>query len=410
MRGRAIALGAAALFIAALWTAARHAGAEPKGGSKAAGKESRKAPAAPVNLRGAPIQDLPTTVSVPVSDERSLVLSLRPGFWLRCPRYSPVPTSLDGRGLILQYLNARGGSVSLLYVGTVPLGSSEAGGDAKERAASAAADFSAMLAEKYQRIDWILKGGPPALRPVSVKLNGKKTSAWRTEHYRTQPRDYAGPDSTFTGECLLFQPEGTDVLAYVALDFKGGGTTLDAVIDGMQLKPTRGLHAKGRRIQLNDLRASDDGRYPVRLMAFDLPAGFAPTPALWELGGEWVYVEERLPPGKGASDAVLRIAGRPAGKTETVADAAQAYYGLWPEAGRTPIEQVGLSVAGHQAHLFSHASPAEGDVALVHTALVLLDDQMLTLTWVSSAGGEQAQRDHAQFVALLKSIEMAVRW
>src|SRR5687768_8182684 len=70
---------------------------------------------------GAPIRDVATRLSVPLDDDRSFVIGLPPRFWVQCPRVLPTRTSLDGDGVIAQYLNLRGGTVSMLYVGAVPV-------------------------------------------------------------------------------------------------------------------------------------------------------------------------------------------------------------------------------------------------------------------------------------------------
>lgn len=381
---------------------ARGGGLQPKGPGKPG--------EAPLALRGAPMRDLPTIASVPIDDETSLVLALGPQFWLKCPRHLQIPTSLAGRGVIYQYMNPRGGSVSMLYAGSVPLVAAQSGDAAKDRAARTAAAFAGTLPAKYTAVEWTVVGGAPELSPASIKVGAKKVAGWRTARYRTRPNDYRGPESEFVGECVLFQPAGTELLAYVALEYKGGGTTLDAAIARMDLKPTRGLHAKGRRVQLNDLRESGDGRYPVRLLAFDMPPGFAPTPALDDIRGEYVFVEERLPAAGGPVDAVLRIQGRPAALSESPAEAAAGILSRLPDGEGAEVEVVDLSVRGHQAHLFSHAAPAEGKEAIAHTAFFVLDDRLLTMTWISRTGAAQAAEDRKLFVSLLRGVEMAVRW
>src|SRR5438105_5047911 len=89
------------------------------GAGRAEGDGGRKSPR-PVSLREARIGDRPTRVSVPVSADVSLVMGLPEHFWIQCPRnVQAVATSLDGDGLVLQYIEeiAKGGTHALLYLG-----------------------------------------------------------------------------------------------------------------------------------------------------------------------------------------------------------------------------------------------------------------------------------------------------
>ena len=95
------------------------------------------------------------------------------------------------------------------------MGALHEGHAALVRAARAASDFVVMLAQKYKRVDWVLTNAPITLVSVTIKVAGKKTPAWRTSRITTHPGEYGGPESVFQGEGLLFQPEGSDVLAYV---------------------------------------------------------------------------------------------------------------------------------------------------------------------------------------------------
>jgi hypothetical protein len=256
------------------------------------------------------------------------VLGLPERFWVQAP-INTVPTSLDGDGVIVQYINFRGGSVSMLYAGVVPLSAGD--GPREQRASDTALDFAATLGDKYQRVDWSIFSGPVAVAPAPLKVDGVKVAAWRSKKYSTRPAAaYGGPTSVFTGELLMFHPPGSDKLAYVALDFKGGGTTLDKAIEHLSLKKTREVNPKGRRVQLLDLKesANDPSRFPVRLVAFDMPAGFVVTPDVLKLTGEWVYVEDRLD-ATGRRDAVLRIQQRPADGTKPLTqdrDDERAFY------------------------------------------------------------------------------------
>jgi hypothetical protein len=365
------------------------------------------------NPVGETIRDAATTVSVPLNDTLSLVVGLPERFWVQCPRVLPVPTSLAGRGLIVQYMNARAGSTSMLYLGVVPLPPAVDGLTLEQRTQNGASDFAVGLAKAYDAVDWELFSGPVAVAPANIKVDGKKTPAWRTKRYSTRPKDYGGPDSVFTCECVMFVPlgqaAGAEQLVYVALDAKAGGTTLEKVIEQLSVKPTRLAHPAARRLQLNDLFASAEAdRFPVRQISFDLPAGFAPTLAMFALKGEWVYVEEHLD-AEGRPDARLEIRQRLADKgSPPTADAEKERSNLSKE-GMGAIEEVPLAVAGQKGLAFSHAPTLEGAKA-ASTAVVRVDDMTLILTLSTLTDAAAAPADHAKLVTLLKSLDYAVRW
>ncbi len=362
---------------------------------------------------GGTIRDAATTLSVPLDDTLSLVVGLPAQFWVQCPRVLPVPTSLAGRGLIAQYMNARGGSVSMLYLGSVPLSPAVDGLTLEQRTENGASDFAVGLAKAYDAVDWEVFSGPVGVAPTSLKVDGKKVAGWRTKRYSSRPKDYGGPDSVFAGECLLFvppgQPAGSEQLAYIALDAKMGGTTLDKVLEQLSVKPTALVNPKGRRTQLIDLfESADAGRFPVRQIAFDLPAGFALTPAMFALKGEWVYVEERLS-AQGRPDARLEIRQRLADRASPALADADKERGNHTKDGLGAVEEVPLAVAGQKGFAFSHAPTLEGASAAL-TAVVRVDDMTLLLTWSTLGDAAAATRDHAALVALLKSLDYAVRW
>ena len=360
---------------------------------------------------GAPIRDVATTLSVPLGDDRSVVLGLPERFWVQCPRYLPVPTCLDGVGLIAQYLNMRGGTVSMLYVGVVPFADALPDEKPDARAQRTASEFAAWMVEKYAKVEWTITSGPVTLAPVAWKLDGRKALAWRTKSYTSHPAAaYGGPRSVFTGECLLFQPPGLEKLVYVALDAKGGGTTLDKATEQVSVKPTRAVNLATRRVQLVDIaEALDTSRFPVRLLALDLPAGFVLTPAVAALKGSLVYVEERLND-QGRVDAVLRIDQHPADGAHTLQDEFVQQRSIWTEQERGPSEEVPLAVKSRTAWVFSHPSLKDGPGARAHDAVLRLDDQTLVLSWITFGDAAQAERDRAAFVALVRSIDMTTRW
>jgi len=359
---------------------------------------------------GSPLRESPTTVSVPLTDDTSLVLGLPERFWVQTPRINTVPTSLEGDGTIVQYLNHRGGTVSMLYAGVVPLSAGE--GPLETRAANTALDFAATLADKYARVDWSIFSGPVAVAPVALKIDGVKVAAWRSKRYSTRPAAaYGGPTSVFTGECLLLHPPGLEKLVYVALDFKGGGTTLDKATERLAFRKTREVNPKARRVQLIDLKesANDPSRFPVRLFAFDMPAGFVITPEVLKLTGEWVYVEERLD-AVGRRDAVLRIQQRPADTTKPVTQDRDDEMAFYRAEERGPATEVPLATKGQVAWVFAHPSVRDSADVRAMTAVLRLDDMTLLLTWATFGDPTAVERDRAAFVALLQTLEQTVRW
>ncbi len=365
----------------------------------------------PAPLRGRRIDDRPTTVSVPLDDRLSLVLPLRERFWHMAPRHSPnFATSLDGAGLILQYLNDIGGSVSMCYTGAVAMPEAQPEEQPKDRAARAARAFAADLAKKYKRVGWTITTSSISLREITIRVMGKPLAAWRSAPYMARPDDYQGPESVFQCACLLFQPPGVEKLCYIALDFKGGGTTLDAVIENLDVKPTRGLFPKGRRVQLNDLVESSEGRYPVRLLAFDMPPKFVPTPMLASLRGEWLFAEERLPDGDGWADGFLTIRGESLQRGDDAKSVAERLRARSARDGGGSLEEVPLGVDGHVAWLFAHPAANEPPGTPAHSAVLVLDDQVLTITLVSRGSARLAASDREALTALLRGVQMAVRW
>jgi hypothetical protein len=409
-RAPGLACLARATFLGALVAAVSIVVAAPPAAAKGGPPRPPQRPPVREEPVGAPIRDVPTTVSVPIDAETSLVLGLPERFWVQAPRINTVPTSLDGDGVIVQYINQRGGSVSMLYAGVVPL--SVGDGSREQRASDTALDFAAVLADKYQRVDWSIFSGPVAVAPVTLKVDGVKMAAWRSKRYSTRPAAaYGGPTSVFTGELLLFHPPGSDRLAYVALDFKGGGTTLDKAIERLSLRKTHEVNPKGRRVQLLDLKesANDPTRFPVRLVAFDMPAGFVVTPDVLRLTGEWVYVEDRLD-ATGKRDAVLRIHQRPADTSKPPTQDRDDERAFYREEERGPASEVPLAVKGATAWLFEHPSPRDGAGARAMTAVLRLDDMTLLLTWTTFGDAAALARDRATFTALLGSLEHTVRW
>jgi hypothetical protein len=364
-----------------------------------------------VNLREAKIKDSATTVSVPLGETLSLVFGLHEGFWVQCPRYLPVPTSLGGDGLILQCMNVRGGTPSLGYVGAEPLLPALDGETAPARAERTARGFVDGLGMRYERVEWRLAPGKIALNVVNIKIGGKKTSVWRTAPYSTEPAgEYGGPRSTFTGQCVLFQPEGTDRLAYVVLDVKSGAmTTLDRMLANVSVQPTTAVNRAGRVVQLNNLFEAEGGRFPVRLFSYESPAGFVYGPGVVGLPGELVYAEDRLD-AQGKVTAWHRISQRQADKDATLALEAADVRSSFGDPTATPLKEVALATAGARAHYFRYTAGLPAGASGAVTAVVRFDDLTLLFTWTTLGDAAQADKDAAAIERLLSTMQLAVKW
>lgn len=395
---------ASALVLAVLLSALLAGLVEARGGGAGPRAAPREEP------MGAPIRESPTSIAVPIDDQRSVVLSLPERFWVQCPRYLYVPTSLAGDGTIAQYMNARGGTVSVLYLGVVPFPRPAESETSDARVPKAVRDFAAGLPSAYKRVDWEITTGPVEFAAAQVAVDGRKVPGWRSKKYGSRPAgEYGGPRSVFSGECLLFAPT-PDRLVYVALDAKGGGTTLDKATEAVSVRPTRDAAPAPRRVQLNDMaEALDPSRFPVRQIAFDVPAGFTLTRPLLSLSPEWVWAEARLD-ATGKPDAILRIRQSPADDTRSVEDDLAAERAVWKEGERGPAEAVETSVKGRVAWVFSHPSPRDSPTARAHDAVLRIDDLTVILSWISFGDAAAVERDRAAFVSLVRSLDHAIRW
>lgn len=373
----------------------------------------------PVNLRGGAIRNVPTVVSFPLGGERSLVLALPESYWVQCPRYLPVPTCLAGKGMILQYMLPRGGSPSLFYVGVEPLERREGESD-KARLERGARAFVDTLAAKYRAVEFLLTSPGVPLAPESLRVGGKKVPAWRAGPYATKPAgEYGGPRSVFSGTCVLFQPEGLDVLVYLALDAKSGGTTLERALADVSIQPTVAVNKTGRAVQLNDLFEGEPGRFPVRLCSFDLPSGFVVAPSVVELEGEWVYAEDRLD-AAGAVTASWRMRQLPADREADPLEDGKDLRSGTDERGATPLRTIPLATPRVNAYAFTHTVEEGGRTGRGHTAVLRWDDLQLICAWVTwgvgpridpdGADKERCAADALAFDRLLGGMHVAVRW
>ena len=361
------------------------------------------------NLGTAKIQDVATWVSVPLSSEKSLALALPDRFWIQCPRHSSVPTSLDGDGLVLQYMNARGGSHSLIYVGSVPLPRSVPGEKPEVRLDHAAAEFVGSLREKYARVDFHLREYHVASARSTVVLGGKKVAAVATAKYVTPPAvAVSGPDSTLTGECVVFVPEGIDRLVYVAVNSKAGGTSLDRVTAAMTLEKTADLALRPRVVQLNDIANGRDDRYPVRLVSYDSPPGFAPTIEVVRMVDELVYAEDRRD-AAGVVTGTLRFDQHDVGVTDGLGATTEEARKTVAWGKPSAAVDVALATEGVRAKVFRFVGQVAGRDYVARRAIAMLDDKALEITWSTFSDAALEERDAKAFDRMLSTMRLATR-
>jgi hypothetical protein len=264
---------------------------------------------------------------------------------------------------------------------------------------------------RYERVEWRLTPGKIAINPVTLKVGGKKTPGWRTAPYATEPAgEYGGPRSTFTGQCVLFQPEGTDRLVYVALDVKAGATTtLDRMLANVSVQATTAVNPAGRVVQLNNLYQGEGGRFPVRLCSYESPAGFVLGPGVLGLPSELVYAEDRLD-AQGKVTAWHRIAQRQADKDATLGVEASDVRSSFGDPEATALKEVALATPGARAHVFRHRAGLPEGAAGAATAVVRFDDLTLVFTWTTFGDVALADKDAAALERLLATMQLSVRW
>jgi hypothetical protein len=273
---------------------------------------------------------------------------------------------------------------------------------------------------KYKRVDFELLTGKVALAPTTLKLGAKKVPAWRAGPYDTKPAgEYGGPRSVLVGNCVLFQPEGLDVLVYVALDMKFGGTSLERALANVSIQPTASVNKAGRIVQLNDLSEAEPGRFPVRLCSFELPAGFVVAPSVLHLEGESVYAEDRLD-AAGRVTASWRMRSLPADRASDPAVDAADLRSSWGDAAASPLAKVPTATPGVNAYAFAHAAEEQARTGRGHTAILRWDDLTLICTWTTWGAADALDPDGADkqrlaadaqaFDALLAGVQLAVRW
>ena len=381
------------------------------GRDRPAGADAPKSPA-PANLRDAKIVDLPTRISVPISADDSLVLGLPEHFWIQCPRNSTNPTCLAGDGVTVQYVDnlAHGKTHSLLYAGSVPLPDARGAESAADRAKRGAALFLAALPVQYARVDWALRTEIDRIRlgKTTVKVDGKPVPAWRTSKYGSIPAGNAeGIDPNFTGEFLLFNPAGTESLAYIVVDTKGSGISLDKALEAVSVQKTNAANRVGNLVQLNDIMIGKPA-YPVRLAAYTSPAGFVPTQRSVRAKDEFVYAEERLDE-KGVATASYQIQERDAADEKTLEQEAEISRGVLGLSKSVAPVSIELATKGAFAVVFRYRSKVGDRDCPTATAVIAMEDKIWHFTWFSLAGEAQEKADAVALEALLRSMQVAIR-
>jgi hypothetical protein len=359
---------------------------------------------------GAAIRDVATRLSTPVSADHSLVVTAPAHFWVECPRWLPVATALQGQGLTAQHVSPTGGTHALLYVGSVPLGAAYADDGPDARAERAASDFLTALPAAYERMNFRLTNGPVPAKRGTHKLGGRKQTVWRGGPYATQPagEGVRGPDAPFSGECLLFRPVGTEVLAYVVFDVKLGAATFAQVLEGLAVVPTRQVHPQGGPVQLNNLFEAHDGSYPVRLLAYDRPPGFAFAQTAEDASGRLVYGEERFDE-RGEVSATHRLRQEDTDRARSLAEEAEGVRSHVGRGEAGALREVALGSARAAAFVFEHPGSLAGKDGRAFSAVFRHEDKLLTFTWTTRDEPALVKQDAALFERLVASIQVSVR-
>lgn len=375
-----------------------------------AGDKPKAAPK--VGLRDAGIVDQPTTVSVPLSAESSVFVGVPPRLFQQCPRTSTIPTSLDGDGVILQdvWNTSSGNAHTVAYVGAVALPKSDPNQSFADRVARFVPSFVSGLREKYARVDFQLVTDAIGIKleKAQLKVDGKPVAAWRTSKYVTQPASNANKSALFTGEAAFIGDAASDKLIYLVLDSKGRSMPLDRILDGLSIQKTFDARRKGHLVQLNDISNALDGRYPVRLAAFESPPGFAPTLATVRAGEETVYAEQRLDD-KGVVTAAYRIDHRDHGDTMSLGGELELERASRGAKNSGTPTLVALATPGAQAFVLTYKTKVGDRPAVARSAVLQLDDKVWIITWTSFGDEISVDTDGVTFETMLKTIQLAIR-
>ncbi len=365
------------------------------------------------DLHDAKIADLPTTVSVPLSQDRSFVVAIPGRLFHQCPRNSTTATTFEGDGTILQNVwnVSTGNSHGLAYVGAFKLPASDPAVPFAARAARAAATFITGFRERYAKLELVRLITEPSeitLTKTTLKVDGKPTPVWRTSRYRTSLTESGNkPGAPLTSEGVLVPDAATESICYVIVDTKGR-ISLEQLLDGLSLRSTKDVNPTGRVVPLNDISYGLDDRFPIRLGWFTSPAGFAPTLATSREPSETVYAEERLD-AAGVVTGAYRIDHRDRAQVTSLERQGELERVTRKLSDETPSRSVDLAPGSGRAIVLTYATKVGDRAAHAQTAVFEVDDKIWSFTWTTFGDDALAKADVAAFETLLHGMNLAVR-
>ena len=370
-------------------------------------------PPAKPDLHDSKIADIPTTISVPLSQDRHFVVGIPGRLFHQCPRNSTTATTFEGDGTVLQNVwNAStGNSHGLAYVGSFKLPASDPAVPFAARAARAAATFVAGFRERYAKLEIVRLVTPPAsisLDKVMLKVDGKPTAGWRTSRYQTTLTEGGNkPGAPLTSEGVLLPDAATESICYVIVDTKGR-ISLEQLLDGLSLRSTKDVNPAGRLVPLNDISYGLDDRFPVRLGWYTSPAGFLPTLATSREPSETVYAEERVD-AAGVVTGAHRIDHRDRAQITSLERQAELERSMRKLSDETPSRSVDLAAGSGRAIVLTYATKVGDRPAHAQTAVFEVDDKIWSFTWTTFGDDNLAKIDALAFEALLHGMNLAVR-
>lgn len=367
------------------------------------------------DLRRSSLDDLATTISVPLPNGTSFVVALPPHLWIQGPRNVASTTTwtcLDGDGLVLQDVidMGSGNSHSVAFVGAIELDKPRRGESFEERLARFVQFYVPELGKKYARVDFALAAPAESVKVerAEFSVDGKVVPGWRTSKHPTSPAGMVNkPDAILEAEAAFVGDEASNACVYLVSDSKMRSLTLDQLLTGLSTRKTTEVTPAPRRVQLMDISAGLDANYPVRLAVYEAPVGFVATRTTLRLRQDLVYAEDRLD-AKGAVTATWRIAHRDrvAGRAFAAeVEKVRAAVGK----GVSAPKAVELGTTGAQAFLFTSPAPAGTPAGGVATAVIEFEDKVWTATWTTLGDAAAVKADLVSFETLLHGMQLATR-